>query len=552
MSRSLLRAHSLLWAVCAYEPQPLGRTPTTLIMNLTTARQRLAQRALRQLDGGSPLTPVFHRHQVTSTTRIASILGLDKDSSSSPNAVCSSSNYDENSSSPVAIVQKHGFTIEKVESSENISDIFKEPDELRTLSVIVAEGDHCLFVNRDYMSSWSQQFEEFHKSKDKSAATERSFILSKVSRQEFHFPGDESQLILLLNAVWPVNRRLSIEHMVDILKLCNQWVTYEALSNVAAYYLHSNLQIGCPEKLKLASQCGDMLLLYGTLKYQCNRDTIFDIIKQSPEEFQQINKGPFTSVTLAKLLEHAAGENDEEYRANLDVHLDRELTLFKRRLAEMYDFSKPDGFRRTELVYDNQSFFINKYYLAIWSPVFYRMFFGDFRDRCQERLYLTSLPPSPSATITPDSKDNAAEPWRAFNLFLSLLFPSTACAALKMLPHDYARDFKKNKWLDELFSTIFCDDPDLLLSVFKLAHKYQITHLIDVCLLFIETKSDISLADKILMADAYHLPTLMALCVSKMSSPRAVKRMVVENEHFLANLSCKAHQILLDRLLALV
>lgn len=288
------------------------------------------------------------------------------------------------------------------------------------------------------------------------------------------------------------------------------------------------------EKLKLAAQSGNLLLLCGTLYYQCRRDTIFDLVSRCPDEYARIANAAHSTIIISKMLEHAARDGDLDYKETLGNRLHQELSNFKRKCSELLDFSSSDELRNTELVVDGKSFFVNKSYLSVWSPVFYQMFYGDFRDRKQQRIPLT---------------DTSAENLR---LFLSLLHPSHMCAVWKLLPHDYVKNWRSNQWIDDLYVVIFDENVESLVDVFKLAHKFQISSLIDVCVLILETKSDYSIADKFLMADAYHLPTLMALCVAKLTSARGVKRMLIENENLLTNLSCNAHRVLLERMIDLV
>lgn len=149
---------------------------------MITARQRLAQRALRSLDL-APSPPPLNPH---SSGTGASGTNNDPDSI-----------FQLALASPVALVQKHGFNVEQTEIQEQPSS-FREPDDLRQLNVLLAESDQCLFVNREYMCAWSQQFSH----------------MSSKNVQEISFPGGEAELRSILNAIWPNFKRLTVDQLV--------------------------------------------------------------------------------------------------------------------------------------------------------------------------------------------------------------------------------------------------------------------------------------------------------------------------------------------------
>ena len=60
------------------------------------------------------------------------------------------------------------------------------------------------------------------------------------------------------------------------------------------------------------------------------------------------------------------------------------------------------------------------------------------------------------------------------------------------------------------------------------------------------------LADRMLLADSYHLPHLMARCLAKMTTARGVKRMMQERPSLMDELSPQANKLLTERLLDLV
>lgn len=348
---------------------------------------------------------------------------------------------------------------------------------------------------------------------------------------------------------------------------------HPALISTISYYLHSNSAIPVVEKLKLAARCGNPLLLAGSLRFQCRRETIFDIVNRSPQDYQNIVDGAHAAYVASKMLEHAARETDDEYKDTLIEQVKQETSKFKDRCSKLIDFSlpseepddeaaksssgDPESSSQCCLVVSNVTtpgassprepgyYYVNRAYLSSWSPVFCSMFYGDFADRRRQRITLEL------------GESGEQRYWR---LFLTLIHPSYMCTLWRLMPMEYCYSSTgrgvnnlNREWIDEAFSIIFDDGGiDALMHVFRLAHKFQVLPLVDFCVMIIEAKSDMTLADKILLADTYHLPTLMAWCIGKLTTARSVKRMFSENEQLLDNLSCSSHKILLERMLELV
>lgn len=149
---------------------------------MITARQRLAQRALRTLDLSSSPPPLHPFGSVTSTG------ATDSDGQSTVSL-----------QSPVELIQKYGFNME-VSSAKDTDEpaSFAEPSDLRTLNVLLAESDQCLFVNKEYMCAWSQQFNN----------------AASKNMQQISFPGGQAELETILSAIWPSSKKLSLDQIV--------------------------------------------------------------------------------------------------------------------------------------------------------------------------------------------------------------------------------------------------------------------------------------------------------------------------------------------------
>ncbi len=135
--------------------------------------------------------------------------------------------------------------------------------------------------------------------------------------------------------------------------------------------------------------------------------------------------------------------------------------------------------------------------------------------------------------------------------FLNLLHPTRMWALWYLLPSEVAM-WHGGPILSDLFEILFEKNQDLLIEVFQLAHKFQVNSLMEFCVLMIEMNSDLDLADRILLADGYHLPQMMARCLAKMTTARGVKRIMQDRPTFLEELSSATHKLLTERLLDLV
>lgn len=495
-----------------------------------SARQRLALRSLRQM--------------ADDELALAASTLLINTETTAPLPMSTSPLKSPFLESPNTLLKRYGFVESSCDESAASKHIcsarssIENSDELSNLSVIAADGEERFQLSREYMGAWCEQF----------SAVEQQ----DQSEGVFQFPGDGDQLNFLISLIDPAAHpsNLSADRLTDVLRLCSQWPTHESVTEAACYFAHRSQRIAASEKLQLASMTGNRLLIFGALDQCTSRQHIFKIVTDLTEGFGRIAQAPHASPVLASMLEHAANDGSGQYLQMLASRHDSELMALKRKLREPLDFSQPDQWRRTELLVDDDraSLFVNRAYLAHCSPVLKRAFYGNFSERRQSRVRLGSSMAGLAASSALAERTSPA----AFSLFLTLLHPSLPGAMLKLLPLNSTNSADCQMWADELFECVFDRNIDRLMDVFRLAHRYEALRLQEACVWVLELKGGLDLAERLLMADAYHLTSMMARCVADMRSAGAIKRLLADNETLLQNLSCACHRLVLDRLLALI
>ncbi|CAL2033248.1 unnamed protein product [Caenorhabditis brenneri] len=155
------------------------------------------------------------------------------------------------------------------------------------------------------------------------------------------------------------------------------------------------------------------------------------------------------------------------------------------------------------LVINKQKLFVNKTYLALYSPVFYAMFFSNFQEREKTQIEL---------------EDVVLEEFREL---LYVIYPS--------------------------HKQVTADNVEYLL---ELGDKYEIQYVMDECEKFLMGSEDIVPITKLMWADQYLLAKLQDSCLRNIKSVAEVKAIRLTEEF--KNISDTTKAALLDKVLKIV
>lgn len=136
------------------------------------------------------------------------------------------------------------------------------------------------------------------------------------------------------------------------------------------------------------------------------------------------------------------------------------------------DFSEPWKFSDVVLVVEDQRFHVHRSTVAIWSPVFEKMFVTDFKEKNNDEIVL------------PGKK--ASE----FKEMLQMMYPSLEeklvtkrnCYFLFELAHEYQIDSIAKKCEVQMVSMVKNRTENDVLAMLVYAQKYSIKTLISTCI----------------------------------------------------------------------
>uniref|UniRef100_A0A1I7UCK0 BTB domain-containing protein n=1 Tax=Caenorhabditis tropicalis TaxID=1561998 RepID=A0A1I7UCK0_9PELO len=174
------------------------------------------------------------------------------------------------------------------------------------------------------------------------------------------------------------------------------------------------------------------------------------------------------------------------------------------RQTQKYDFGQMQtNISDISFVINKQKLFVNKAYLALYSPVFHAMFFSNFQERDKTQIEL---------------EDVVLEEFREL---LNVIYPC--------------------------HKPVTVDNVEYLL---ELGDKYEIQYVMDECERFLMGSEDIVPITKLLWADQYLLAKLQDSCLRNIKSVAEV-RAIKETEEF-KNISDTTKAALLNKVLKIV
>ncbi|ULU06456.1 hypothetical protein L5515_014490 [Caenorhabditis briggsae] len=169
-----------------------------------------------------------------------------------------------------------------------------------------------------------------------------------------------------------------------------------------------------------------------------------------------------------------------------------------------YDFSQMQmNVCDMTLIINKQKLFVNKAYLALYSPVFYAMFFSNFQEREKTQIEL---------------EDVVLEEFREL---LNIIYPC--------------------------HKPVTADNVEYLL---ELGDKYEIQYVMDECERFLMGNEDIEAIVKFMWADQYLLAKLQDSCLRNITSVAQVKDIRTKEEF--KNISDTTKAALLDKILKII
>ncbi|CAI2337567.1 unnamed protein product [Caenorhabditis sp. 36 PRJEB53466] len=155
------------------------------------------------------------------------------------------------------------------------------------------------------------------------------------------------------------------------------------------------------------------------------------------------------------------------------------------------------------LVINKQKLFVNKAYLALYSPVFYAMFYSNFQEREKAQVEL---------------EDVILEEFREL---LNIIYPC--------------------------HKPVTADNVEYLL---ELGDKYEIQYVMDECERFLVSTGEVDTIVKLMWADQYLLAKLQDSCLRNIKSVSEIKEFRIKEEF--KNLSDTTKAALLEKILKIV
>lgn len=197
---------------------------------------------------------------------------------------------------------------------------------------------------------------------------------------------------------------------------------------------------------------------------------------------------------------------EKGYIKNDRVIVEAHITVQKTRgvrLSPSFDFYQSHHCSDGVVVIDGVRLHVSKPYLALYSPVFSALFYGEFRERDMEEVPL---------------EDVIIE---EFNELLQVIYPS----------------HKK----------VTAENVEFLL---ELGDKFEVQYVIDECERFLTGTEEIPIITKLVWADQYQLSRLQDVCIRTFKTTTEIKNLKTLDEY--KNLSDTTKSALLEKMFKLM
>ncbi|CAI5441504.1 unnamed protein product [Caenorhabditis angaria] len=199
--------------------------------------------------------------------------------------------------------------------------------------------------------------------------------------------------------------------------------------------------------------------------------------------------------------------NEKGYVKNDKVTVEARITVQKVigvRNSPTFDFlAFQPNVADIMLVIDGRKLHVSKMYLALYSPVFYAMFFSNFKEREKKEIVVEDVV------------------FEEFIELLNVVYPS--------------------------HKSVNGENVEFLL---ELGDKFEIQYVIDECEKFLITSEEIATITKLVWADQYYLAKLQDSCLRTFKSVAEVKALKLTEEY--KNLSDATKAALLEKMFKIV